>query len=58
MTEAPLRLADVSVVVPHYGSSRPTVDLCQQLLRQQGVVVEIIVADDASPDPTEVLRPT
>ena len=54
MTEAPLRLPDVSVVVPHYGSSRPTLDLCRQLAGQRGVVVEVIVADDASPDPIRV----
>jgi N-acetylglucosaminyl-diphospho-decaprenol L-rhamnosyltransferase len=39
----------VSVVIPHYGEAGPTLALIEQL-RVQTVPVEIVVADDASPD--------
>ena len=42
----------VSVVIPHYGDPAPTLALLDQLARQQGDHVgEIIVVDDASPEP-------
>ncbi|MBD3947236.1 glycosyltransferase family 2 protein [Nocardioides ganghwensis] len=40
----------LSVVIPHFGDSRPTTHLVQQLLAQDGVD-EVIVVDDASPSP-------
>ena len=44
-------MTDLSVVVPHYGDAEPTRALLQQLLAQASDGVEIIVADDCSPDP-------
>ncbi len=44
----------VTVVVPHYGDPRPTLVVCAQLLVQQGVELEVVVADDASPEPITV----
>lgn len=40
----------LSVVIPHFGDSRPTTHLAQGLLAQDGVD-EVIVVDDASPSP-------
>lgn len=39
------------MVVPHYGDPVPTVALVQRLQAQRGVTLQIIVADDHSPDP-------
>ena len=42
----------VSVVVPHYGDPEPTLCLVRQLLDQAAApAFEIIVSDDASPEP-------
>ncbi|MGG5259358.1 glycosyltransferase family 2 protein [Phycicoccus avicenniae] len=41
----------VSVVVPHHGDPAPTLATVHALLRQEGVDLEVVVADDASPDP-------
>lgn len=41
----------VSVVVPHYGPADMTERLCDQLLRQEGVDLQVIVVDDHSPTP-------
>jgi GT2 family glycosyltransferase len=56
MTEKPRHdpLPEVSVIVPHYGDPEPTLALCAQLVEQRGVALEVIVADDASPEPIEV----
>ena len=44
-------MTSVSVVVPHYGNPAPTLTLVHQLLDQVEPAVEIIVSDDASPEP-------
>lgn len=44
-------LPGVSVVIPFYGDPEPTLTLLEQLRRQRGVDLEIIVSDDASPTP-------
>lgn len=55
---------EVTVVVPHYGDSQPTIELVGRLTRQKGVDLQIIVADDHSPEPfpalpgVEVIRRT
>ncbi|GAB3578058.1 glycosyltransferase family 2 protein [Calidifontibacter terrae] len=42
----------VSIVIPHYGDPQPTLELIAQLQAQQGpVTVQLIVSDDASPEP-------
>ena len=42
----------VSVVIPHYGAADQTIDLLNDLAGQQDAgSLEVIVADDASPDP-------
>lgn len=42
----------VSVVIPHYGEANPTQALIDQLRAQSGgVEIQIIVADDCSPEP-------
>lgn len=58
-------MAMVSVVVPHFGDPAPSLALIQQLRAQTCPEVEIIVSDDASPEPfpatdrvTVVRRPT
>lgn len=44
-------MAEVSVVVPHYGDAQPTIALVERLKQQQGVTIQIVVADDQSPMP-------
>ena len=41
----------VSVVIPHYGDSAPTLVLLDQLRAQDGAELQLIVADDCSPIP-------
>ncbi|CAM3665472.1 glycosyltransferase family 2 protein [Nocardioides zeicaulis] len=41
-------------MVPHYGAPGPTLDVCAQLLAQRDVDLEVVVADDASPEPIVV----
>ena len=41
----------VSVVVPHYGDPEPTLVLVERLQRQRDVELQVIVADDCSPEP-------
>lgn len=41
----------ISIVVPHYGDPEPTEQLVDQLLRQRNARIQVIVADDASPQP-------
>lgn len=41
----------VSVVVPHYGDAAPTLALVAQLAEQTRVDLQVIVVDDASPEP-------
>lgn len=41
----------ISVVVPHHGPPEMTRQLCEQLLRQDDVSLEIVVVDDFSPCP-------
>lgn len=51
---------DISIVIPHYGSAEPTLELIDALKHQDtGYSFEIIVADDCSPEPfpqTEAVR--
>lgn len=44
----------VSVVVPHHGDPLPTRNLCASLRAQQGVELEVVVVDDASPQPLDL----
>ncbi len=46
-------LASVSVVIPHYGDAAPTRRLVEQLRNQHDAPAQIIVVDDASPEPYE-----
>ena len=46
----------VSVVVPHYGPADMTERLCDQLLLQQGVDLQVIVVDDHSPTPARAVE--
>ncbi|RYB92378.1 glycosyltransferase [Nocardioides glacieisoli] len=61
--DAPSDVESVSVVVPHHGDPAPTLALLDQLAAQTHPV-QVIVADDASPDPfpdrpgVEVVRRT
>ena len=41
----------VSVVVPHYGDPANALAVVARLAAQRGIALEVIVADDASPDP-------
>lgn len=51
---------DISIVIPHYGSAEPTLELIDALKHQDTCYsFEIIVADDCSPEPfpqTEAVR--
>lgn len=42
---------EVAVVVPHHGDPSPTLETVRALLAQEGVTLEVVVADDASPEP-------
>lgn len=43
---------DISIVIPHYGSAEPTLELVRMLKAQEtGYSFEIIVSDDCSPEP-------
>lgn len=44
-------LPRVSVVIPHHGNPAPTASLVRALLGQRDVELQVIVVDDASPDP-------
>lgn len=44
-------MTSVSVVIPHYGDAAPTLNLIRQLIDQSRPPVQIIVSDDASPQP-------
>lgn len=44
-------LPRVSVVVPHHGDPQPTLRLVTALLRQREVELQVVVADDCSPEP-------
>ena len=44
-------VGEITVVVPHYGDSRATLDLVERLRRQTGITLQIVVADDHSPVP-------
>lgn len=44
-------MASVSVVVPHFGDPTPSLALIQQLRSQTCPGLEIIISDDASPEP-------
>lgn len=48
-------LGGVTVVVPHYGDPGPTVEVVERLKRQRGAILQIIVADDHSPEPFPAL---
>lgn len=52
-------MATVSVVIPHYGVSEPTLDLIRTLLDQVGAssLIQIVVVDDCSPIPFSVDTP-
>ena len=41
----------VSVVVPHYGDPAPTLALVEQLRAQRDADLDVVVVDDASPEP-------
>lgn len=43
------------MVVPHYGDAHPTVALVERLQQQRGATIQIIVADDHSPEPFPAL---
>lgn len=55
MTGTGALVAEVSVVVPHYGDAHPTVALVERLQQQRGATIQIIVADDHSPEPFPAL---
>ncbi|WP_307835763.1 glycosyltransferase family 2 protein [Phycicoccus sonneratiae] len=42
---------EVAVVVPHHGDPTPTLTTVRALLAQEDVALEVVVADDASPEP-------
>ncbi len=44
-------VTEVTVVVPHYGDPTPTLGLVTILQQQQGVTLQVVVADDHSPEP-------
>lgn len=55
MTGTGAEVAQVSVVVPHYGDAHPTLALVERLQAQRGVTIQIVVADDHSPEPFAAL---
>jgi N-acetylglucosaminyl-diphospho-decaprenol L-rhamnosyltransferase len=44
-------VGEVTVIVPHYGDHRPTTALVERLKRQADIHLQVVVADDHSPDP-------